>query len=393
MRLLISSDTFGGVWDYTVTLANAAASDGHSVLLAAYGQPDEGQLESLSEDVVIESRRIPLEWAPASADELLAGANWLSSLARAWRADVAHLNQMTPPGIARFASPTLVVVHSDVCSWMQAVHGQLAAGEWAGYTEAVRSGLAAATTVVTISMYQASLTGSHFGRSPDRIIYNGLNAESGAVEPPGPEPLLLAAGRAWDEAKGFHLLDAALGMLDSPPPAHLLGATEGPQGQRFSSERLVHHGQMSNTEVRSWMEKATIFVAPSVYEPFGLAPLEASLNGCALLLSDIGSFRELWNGCAEFFPSGDATGLADAIQRLVADPGRVQDLALAAYQRATEAYNGERFASEYLALYHQVAAAHDPIRAVQGAGKPSTSGSPAPAGPAPTHSEPAHLED
>ena len=62
---------------------------------------------------------------------------------------------------------------------------------------------------------------------------------------------------------------------------------------------------MPRGEVDDWFSRATVYAAPSLYEPFGLAPLQAALHGCALVLSDIGSFRELWDGCAEFVPPGD----------------------------------------------------------------------------------------
>ncbi len=50
-----------------------------------------------------------------------------------------------------------------------------------------------------------------------------------------------------------------------------------------------------------------IFVSTSLYEPFGLAVLEAAQAGCPLVLSDIATFRELWDGAAIFFPPGDAS--------------------------------------------------------------------------------------
>jgi glycosyltransferase involved in cell wall biosynthesis len=75
------------------------------------------------------------------------------------------------------------------------------------------------------------------------------------------------------------------------------------------------------------MERGGHLRGPSLYEPFGLAPLEAALRGCALVLSDIGSFRELWDGCAAFFPRGDAEVLAAVLAELEADPKRGARLA------------------------------------------------------------------
>src|SRR3546814_15067984 len=68
----------------------------------------------------------------------------------------------------------------------------------------------------------------------------------------------------------------------------------------------------------AWRERAGIFVSPSLYEPFGLAVLEAAMSGCALLLSDIPTFRELWDGAAVFTPAGDSDALADRLQAMAA---------------------------------------------------------------------------
>src|SRR5690606_36056983 len=127
---------------------------------------------------------------------------------------------------------------------------------------------------------------------------------------PRRKPLVLTAGRAWDQAKGIGVLDAALRRAGSAAPtAHLLGALDGPNGERFTGCVLRPEGQLPAGDVHRWMTMATIYVAPSLYEPFGLAPLEAALAGCVLVLSDIGSFRELWEGCARFFPVNDERAL------------------------------------------------------------------------------------
>ena len=62
-----------------------------------------------------------------------------------------------------------------------------------------------------------------------------------------------------------------------------------------------------------------MFVSSARYEPFGLAVLEAAAAGCALVLSDIPTFRELWDGAATFVACDDDLALAQAIERIVDD--------------------------------------------------------------------------
>jgi len=63
----------------------------------------------------------------------------------------------------------------------------------------------------------------------------------------------------------------------------------------------------------------------SLYEPFGLAALEAGLAECALVLNDIPSLREVWGDAAVFVPAQDDHALSRAVNRLIEDaPSRRQ---------------------------------------------------------------------
>ncbi len=90
-----------------------------------------------------------------------------------------------------------------------------------------------------------------------------------------------------------------------------------------------------------------MFASPSRYEPFGLAVLEAAQAGQALVLADIPTFRELWDGAA-LFASDD--GFAAALRRALDDPAR---LAAAARKRAGR-YTAEVMAERTLALHEAI---------------------------------------
>jgi glycosyltransferase involved in cell wall biosynthesis len=354
MKILLSTDTVGGVWDFTVTLARQLDAMGCEVLIAAIGEPRDERLARIPPGVQVTSRAYRLEWMPGAADDVREAARWLRHLAQLWAADVVHLNQMAYAAFG-FPAPVLTAVHSDVRSWWMAVRGLPAPPEWDTYARWVSDGLHASDAVVAPTRYQAGLARLHYGVDHVRVIHNGV--EIPAHEPsPRTDPLVLCVGRAWDEAKGVDVLDRAVARMGpGAPPVHLLGETVAPHGAAFLAQHLRLHGRVERAAVDAWMRRASIYVSPSRYEPFGLAPLEAAVHGCALVLSDIESFREVWDGCADFFPAGDAEALASVLARLVADPARVERLAAGARKRALRRYTARRMAEEYVALYRRLA--------------------------------------
>ena len=357
MRVFLSTDTVGGVWDHTVTLARGLHSHGCEVLIAVLGQPRDERLAALPVGVEVAWRAYRLEWMPDAAADVEAAGAWLQRIAELWGAEVVHLNQMAY-AVRKFAAPVLVAAHSDVLSWWSETLGAAPPPEWESYTRWVRDGLAAADATVTPTLYQSALLERHFGRAADHVIHNGVLPPT---DPPAEraEFCVVAAGRAWDPAKGFRTLDEAVGRMGiAAPPAHLLGEFIAPHGSGWVPQHMEAHGRVERREVDQWMQRASVYVAPSLYEPFGLAPLEAAFQGCALVLADIGSFRELWNGCALFFTPGDADGLAQILAELQDRPDRCARLAQAAHTRAERRYTAERMSSNYLALYRELRDAH-----------------------------------
>jgi glycosyltransferase involved in cell wall biosynthesis len=357
VRVLLTTDTVGGVWDHAATLARGLHEAGCSVLLAVVGEADGERLAALPAGVETAARPYRLEWMQDAEADVEAAGDWLTELAALWRADVAHLNQMAYAARG-FPCPVVTAVHSDVLSWLLEVEGrESSADAWTRrYTRWVREGLAASAAVVAPSAYQATRVERFYGRAVDRVIHNGVmapgRASTGEEKEAVPPPVVLTAARAWDPAKGVRVLDEALERMGpGAPEAHLLGETRAPDGSGFIPRRLRAHGRVERAEVDGWMERAGIYVAPSLYEPFGLAPLEAALRGCALVLSEIGSFRELWEGCAAFFPRGDAEALAEVLAALRDDAPRRAALAAAARARALRRYTAALMVDEYAALY------------------------------------------
>lgn len=348
----MTTDTVGGVWDYTCTLAHALDEAGHEVLLAVFGEIGDRH-RRLPSGVEVTTRPYRLEWMPEAESDVEASTAWVADLAGLWEADLVHLNQFSP-ALGQFEVPVLVVAHSDVSSWFSESLGAPAPDEWKRYTARVRRALQRATAVVAPTEYQSALLRRHYGRPADLVIHNGVVPPESVPEER--ELFALCAARAWDSAKGVETLDRAAGLLgDGSLPVHLLGPLASPSGEELRPQHLISHGPVERAEVDRLMQRASIYVAASRYEPFGLAPLEAALHGCALVLADIGSFREVWGGSAIFFPPGDAEALATLLRDLAADPRRLERRATGARRRALRRFTADRMSDAYLGLYADIA--------------------------------------
>lgn len=351
-RILMTADTVGGVWTYAVDLAGVFARRGIEVVLATMGDPmSEDQLDQVDAlGIRAHEGSFKLEWMPdAWADVDLAG-RWLLELAARERVDLVHLNGFAHAALD-WPVPAVVVAHSCVVSWWRAVYGCDPPPEWDEYRRRVTAGLAAADLVVapTAAMLRV-LEDAYLPLPAARVIHNARAPRRSRRLPRG--PLVLSAGRLWDEAKNLAALDRAAASI--PWPVAVAGAWRHPDGRAVRARRLELLGALSPAELADWMARASIYAAPARYEPFGLAALEAALAGCALVLGDIPSLREVWDDAALYVPPDDHAALAHAIRSLIADPAARSQAAAAARARALT-YDIERTADGYLAAYRDAA--------------------------------------
>jgi glycogen(starch) synthase len=345
--VLMTADTVGGVWSYALSLC-AALPEIRFVLAVMGPRADDNQRAMLARlgNVRLEESAFRLEWMADAGIDLAPARHWLAGLVRRHEADLVHVNGYAHArlGIAR---PTLVVAHSDVLSWWWAVHGETAPTIWEPYRGAVCEGLAAADRIVAPTTAVLRDLERNYGSlaAPARVIANGVDLDR--FRPLPKRDIVMAAGRVWDLAKNLDALDRVAADLAWPI---IIAGDQGPgrQDTRRSAARRL--GRLSAAEMARRLGEAAIFAAPARYEPFGLAILEAAAAGCALVLGDIASLRETWDGAALFAPPNDNAALHAALTCLIADPGARARLQQAARRRARH-FSIARTAAAYRALY------------------------------------------
>jgi glycosyltransferase involved in cell wall biosynthesis len=181
---------------------------------------------------------------------------------------------------------------------------------------------------------------------------------NGRTPPPLPERergnFALTVGRLWDEGKNVRTLDEAARMTTVPIEA--IGPVRSPDGSPVAFHYLVIGGAVDETEIAERLAARPIFASAAIYEPFGLSVLEAAQAGCALILSDIPTFRELWADAAMLVPATGAQRFADAIASLLANP-ELRDAYGQAAQRRAAQYTPEATARSMVEIYEKLTAA------------------------------------
>jgi glycogen(starch) synthase len=366
LRVLMTTDTVGGVWTYATELVRALAPFGVEFTLATMGaplSPAQARTALALPNLELEESELALEWMADPWRDVDAAGAWLLDLAERSDVDLVHLNGYAH-GALPFEVPKLVVAHSCVLTWFRAVRGTDAPPLWDEYRRRVAAGLNAADEIVapTQAILRAILEAHGVG-ARGRVIANG--ADGPAFRPRHKHPIVLSAGRMWDEAKGLQaLVDVA---AEVPWPIRVAGPTGAPgvpaPAPANDGRRVQLLGELGRDALADEMAHAAIYALPARYEPFGLSVLEAALCGCALVLGDLDTLREVWGDRATYVPPDDREALAYALGALIDDETELRRQAERAREHARQ-LTPERMAVAYRDLYLEMLERTAPVQEV-----------------------------
>jgi len=351
----MTTDTVGGVWTFTQELSLGLLERGTRVYLVSLGRVPSPSQQNWLDDVrkewgmhfSCEACDVPLEWMEENARAYDAAPR-LRQIACEWGADIVHSNQFCF-GALPLEIPKLITAHSDVFSWAECCRGGfLEDSAWLRrYRALVTAGLIGTESIVCPTAWLAERLARNFSIAGEQsVIPNGRS-----IIPEKQESRLQAvtAGRVWDEAKNVGIL------CDVRSPIPILVAGEKEWGSTtpapLPEEMLL--GPLSEPDLLRLFGQSQIYICTSRYEPFGLAPLEAALCGCAVIASDIASLREVWEDGALYF-NGVET-LSALLCWLHDNPQELRAAQRRSLSRARQ-FSGQRMTHSYLELYRMVLA-------------------------------------
>jgi len=352
MRILMTADTVGGVWTYALELAAALGEKEVEVGLATMGAPltkrQYEEVKNIANFTLFESC-FKLEWMDDPWDDVEQAGHWLLQVAREFGPDVVHLNSYVHAALP-WGVPTLVVGHACVLSWWLAVKNEPAPPSWDRYRDRVARGLQHADHVVATTRFMLKSLDQFYGPLASTSIIPSARTAS-LFRPKPKEPFVFSTGRFWDEARNLSALDLAAKRL--PWPVYVAGDAHHPSTGIAEHHHVRFIGKFSPPQIADWFGRASIYALPARYEPVGLSALEAGLAGCALVLGEIPSLREIWDDSAMFVPPDDIDALQWTVKTLIRDDICRRIYADRAYVRARD-FSPNRMASEYLSTYQSL---------------------------------------
>lgn len=358
MRILMTTDTVGGVWTYTRELvAGLLQADATlEIYLFTLGTTSRleqhGWLKSMRERHAgrfsFSVAALPLEWEQRNADVDPLEPR-LRYIAETFQPDLLHSNQFCY-GALPIDCPKLIVAHSDVLSWHREVRGETPeSSAWlTRYEWLVRSGIHGASALAAPTMWMLQAFNEGFSSDIAAcVIPNGIGLRVDL----GQERRLqaVAAGRLWDAGKNINLLqqvNPAIPVLVAGQARH---GNEQLEWQGSSSVELV--GDLSHRELLRLFAGSAIYISTARYEPFGLSALEAARSGCAVLSLDIAPMREVWGNGAIYFRNADE--LTDILTHLSNSMPDFQEAQRRAILTSRQ-YTRQRMANTYLSVYREL---------------------------------------
>jgi glycosyltransferase involved in cell wall biosynthesis len=202
--------------------------------------------------------------------------------------------------------------------------------------------------VVAVSEHVGDDLAERLGYPRDRVrvIYHGVDHERFRPDGRAREPFLLYPANWWPH-KNHELLLEAFALVRAERPDVRLTLT-GAGHPRVLPDGVSSLGRVSDDRLADLYRSAAALVFPSLYEGFGLPPLEAMACGCPVAASRAGALPEVCGEAAVYFDPTSVEDIARGIGDVLDRPPR------GGVERAAR-FTWEEFARRHDAVYRELA--------------------------------------
>ncbi|MFN8489357.1 MAG: glycosyltransferase family 4 protein [Caldilineaceae bacterium] len=358
-KIFMTADPLGEAWVYALELCNALGAWNCDIILATTGR-------FLTGSQVREAARIPhlqlyesaakIDWLEHPHAALELASAWLLDLAQTTQPDIIHLNHYLA-GDLTWPAPVLMVVHSCLLAWWQAVRGKVPPTEWNTHRQHVRASLHNADLVIAPTQAMLTSLQQFYGPFPNaKVIYPGRRQPP--FSPLPKEKLIFAAGQLGDAASNQSAIAAVAPQLALETQGwSIYGISDRscsvtPPGQRLQA---AHDSPVPKESSAQWLARASIYAFPARYAALGLDVFNAALAGCALVLGNTPSLCEIWQDAALYAPPTDHAALAATLTHLICD-AKQREWCAACARKHAESFSASCMAAAYWSAYRSLIA-------------------------------------
>ncbi|MEJ5944578.1 glycosyltransferase family 4 protein [Pseudokineococcus basanitobsidens] len=360
-----SVDVPGGVQLHVRDQARELRALGHDVAVLAPGEERPAGWDGPAPELVGRAVAVPFNGSVAR----LSFGPVANARTRRWlgagRFDVVHVHEPASPSLGLLAllaadAPVVATFHSA----LDRSRAMLAA------QPLLRPGLERLSARIAVSEDARRTVVEHLGGDAV-VVPNGVRVADYAGAAPRPRwqglragrpPVLCFLGRVDEPRKGLAVLAGALPRLRAQHPGLrvLVAGTGDGAGLRDLPRRdaaaVEVLGAVSEQDKRALLASVDVYVAPQTGgESFGVVLVEAMAAGAPVVASALPAFRRVLDDgrLGALFPVGDAAGLADAVQAVLADTPGTERRRRAA-TTAVRRYDWSVVGRELVAVYETV---------------------------------------
>lgn len=346
---------YGGIESVTQALAEDHAAAGHDVEVVCFSR----DAEEVDRQGRLTLRRVKMQ-TEISSQPL--AATYLKSCARAARnADVVHVH--TPNVLAALATLRLPRSVQIVIHWHADIEGKGVLGHLVRPIEQAMLRRAGRVVTTSKAYAKASPALELFSDRIEVIPIGIADLEHPVDLEKDAKPYVLFVGRLVPY-KGLGVLLDAIAQVSSNAEFRIVGV--GPEETALKAQadrlgiidRVAFMGRVDLDCLRALFSQAELFCLPSVnrLEAFGVVLLEAMRAGRAIIATDIPGSGVAWvNSAGVTVPANNSAALAEALDRLLADPQEVKRLGVEARTRFEREFARESMSARFLGLYEELA--------------------------------------
>lgn len=365
-----------GIFVYECALA--LHRRGHSVRVVAMHNPGAKKREVIQGIEVIRPQYLPQRWEILQKDSAGLPQVWkenplaplailpflvvhtLAAAIYARGCDILHANW----SLSAFSVMAAKIIHRR--PYVVTVQGSdiFVAAQKPGIRMLTRLALRRAKKVLALSRALAEET-ARLGVEPERIVVvqNGVDIRRFAVaSDTRREPVILYVG-SFIERKGCrYLIESFREVSSRQPDYRLVMVGEGSQKEELVTltaqlgldDRVTFTGLQTQEQVRSWMQRARVFVLPSLEEGQGVVVVEALACGTPCVGTRVGGIPDMIvPAVGRLVPPGDAPALAQAITAVIGDTAGWEEMSRSARERAKDHYDWDKIVERIIAIYQE----------------------------------------